>query len=111
MFAEVSGPARDLHSGVFGRTVHEPMTDLIAILGKLVAPDGKILVPGVDDMINAADNEERCEVVKQWFNSRRLKPCAEQFTIASITPSLTLKLPSGHPSLYQMTRPKCSWVG
>ena len=35
------------------------MTDLIALLGKLVAPDGKILVPGVDDMIGAADNEER----------------------------------------------------
>ena len=59
MFAEVSGPARDLHSGVFGRTVHEPMTDLIAILGKLVAPDGKILVPGVDDMIVVAVSEER----------------------------------------------------
>ena len=61
MFVEVAGPARDLHSGVFGRTVHEPMTDLIALLGKLVAPDGTILVPGVDDMVNAADNEERYE--------------------------------------------------
>lgn len=27
----VSGPARDLHSGVFGGTVHEPMTDLVAV--------------------------------------------------------------------------------
>ena len=59
MFVEVVGPARDLHSGVFGRTVHEPMTDLAILLGKLVAPDGTILVPGVDDMINAADSEER----------------------------------------------------
>ena len=59
MFAEVSGPARDLHSGVFGRTVHEPMTDLVNLLAKLVAPDGRILVPGVDDMVGAADNEER----------------------------------------------------
>ena len=38
------------------------MTDLIALLGKLVAPDGTILIPGVDDMISAADNEERYEV-------------------------------------------------
>jgi len=59
MFVEVSGPTRDLHSGVFGRTVHEPMTDLVALLGKLVASDGRILVPGVDDMIDAADSEER----------------------------------------------------
>jgi len=55
----VSGPARDLHSGVFGRTVHEPMTDLIQIMSKLVATDGTILVPGVDDMVSAADAEEK----------------------------------------------------
>lgn len=70
MFVEISGPARDLHSGVFGRTVHEPMTDLVTLLGKLVAPDGRILVPGVDDMVDAADEEERCEVTEPWFNSR-----------------------------------------
>jgi len=64
MFVEVTGPARDLHSGVFGRTVHEPMTDLIALLGKLVAQDGTILVPGVEDMIGVADNEERYRALK-----------------------------------------------
>lgn len=28
---KISGPDRDLHSGVFGGTVHEPMTDLVAL--------------------------------------------------------------------------------
>lgn len=37
------------------------MTDLITILGKLVAPNGTILVPGVDDMVSVADDEERYE--------------------------------------------------
>ncbi|KZT21836.1 CNDP dipeptidase [Neolentinus lepideus HHB14362 ss-1] len=55
----VQGPARDLHSGMFGRTVHEPMTDLIALMGKLVAPDGKILITGIDEMVPAADEEEK----------------------------------------------------
>lgn len=32
----INGPARDLHSGVFGGTVHEPMTDLISISGSRV---------------------------------------------------------------------------
>ncbi|XP_016396556.1 beta-Ala-His dipeptidase [Sinocyclocheilus rhinocerous] len=32
-FAEVEGPKKDLHSGVYGGTVMEPMTDLISILG------------------------------------------------------------------------------
>ena len=55
----VSGPSRDLHSGVFGRMVHEPMTDLIQLMSKLVAPDGSILVPGVEEMVSVADAEER----------------------------------------------------
>jgi Cys-Gly metallodipeptidase DUG1 len=54
----VSGPARDLHSGVFGRTVHEPMTDLISIMSKLVHPTGRILIPGVDEMVKPANSEE-----------------------------------------------------
>ncbi|KAJ7035849.1 hypothetical protein C8F04DRAFT_1096925 [Mycena alexandri] len=55
----VSGPGRDLHSGVFGRTVHEPMTDLISLMSRLVDAQGNILVPGVDDMVGVADVEER----------------------------------------------------
>ena len=54
----VSGPSRDLHSGVFGRMVHEPMTDLISIMSKLVSPDGTILVPGVEDLVPSAQDEE-----------------------------------------------------
>ena len=55
----VAGPTRDLHSGVFGRTVHEPMTDLISLLGTLVTPGGKILVKGVDEMVEEPDEEEK----------------------------------------------------
>ncbi|KAF9453338.1 glutamate carboxypeptidase [Macrolepiota fuliginosa MF-IS2] len=55
----VSGPARDLHSGVFGRTVYEPMTDLIAIMGKLVDSQGRILIPGVEDLVSIADEDEK----------------------------------------------------
>jgi len=55
----VAGPARDLHSGVFGRTVHEPMTDLIALLGTLVNPQGDIVIKGVDDMVPPPDDEEK----------------------------------------------------
>lgn len=55
----MSGPTRDLHSGVFGRTVHEPMTDLIHLMSKLVDQQGNILVPGVDEMVPSADDDER----------------------------------------------------
>jgi Cys-Gly metallodipeptidase DUG1 len=55
----IAGPGRDLHSGVFGRTVHEPMTDLVILLSTLVSPQGDILIEGVDEMVPPADEEER----------------------------------------------------
>jgi len=55
----VSGPGRDLHSGVFGRTVHEPMTDLISLMNRLVDGQGKILIPGVDEMVEGPTDHER----------------------------------------------------
>lgn len=47
----VKGPAADLHSGLFGGLVHEPMTDLVQILAQLVTPSGEILIPGVSEMV------------------------------------------------------------
>ncbi|KAF9437564.1 hypothetical protein BGZ76_000219 [Entomortierella beljakovae] len=55
----IKGPGRDLHSGVFGGTVHEPMTDLVNIFSKLVTPQGVILIPGImDDVAPLTDAEE-----------------------------------------------------
>ncbi|THH12856.1 hypothetical protein EW146_g7301 [Bondarzewia mesenterica] len=55
----ISGPAKDLHSGVFGRMVHEPMTDLVLLMSKLVDVNGNILIPGVDEMVQSPTEEER----------------------------------------------------
>ncbi|KAI8335099.1 putative glutamate carboxypeptidase [Chlamydoabsidia padenii] len=55
----VSGPAADLHSGVFGGTVHEPMIDLVQLLSKLVDSQGKILIPGIYDKVLPVTEKER----------------------------------------------------
>eukprot|EP00835_Amoeboradix_gromovi_P001199 NODE_50_length_27150_cov_0.307308.p4 type:complete len:463 gc:universal NODE_50_length_27150_cov_0.307308:14709-13321(-) len=55
---EVDGPAADLHSGVFGGTIHEPMTDLIHLLSKLVTPQGDILIPGILDSVRKVTEAE-----------------------------------------------------
>ncbi|XP_016959246.1 cytosolic non-specific dipeptidase [Drosophila biarmipes] len=44
---EVECSSKDLHSGVFGGTVHEAMPDLCHLLSVLVDKDTKILIPGV----------------------------------------------------------------
>ena len=55
---EVSGPGADLHSGVFGGTAQEPMTDLVKLMGSLVDTDGKILIPGIMDQVAPVTAEE-----------------------------------------------------
>jgi len=56
--AEVSMGRKDLHSGHFGGTVHETMTDVAMLMGKLVGPNGKMLIPGIYDSVKAMTAEE-----------------------------------------------------
>lgn len=56
---EVSGPTKDLHSGKFGGSVHEPMTDLVQLMASLVDSKGSILVPGVMDSVAPLTETER----------------------------------------------------
>lgn len=56
---EVSGPGQDLHSGVFGGSAQEPMTDLVRIMANLVDTNGKILIPGIKEMVAPVTKEEQ----------------------------------------------------
>jgi Cys-Gly metallodipeptidase DUG1 len=56
---EISGPGQDLHSGVFGGTAHEPMTDLVRVMSSLVDSQGKILIPGLDDLVAPLTDDEK----------------------------------------------------
>jgi Cys-Gly metallodipeptidase DUG1 len=55
----VSGPAADLHSGVFGGVVHEPMTELVHLMSTLATPKGEILIPGIKDLVAPLTAEEK----------------------------------------------------
>lgn len=55
----VKGPAQDLHSGLFGGIVHEPMTDLAAVMGNLVAQDGTIKIPGINNSVAPVTEDEK----------------------------------------------------
>ncbi|CAG9770388.1 unnamed protein product [Ceutorhynchus assimilis] len=55
---EVTGAGKDLHSGIYGGTVAEAMTDLVYLMNTLVDKDGKILVEGLyDDVAPMLENE------------------------------------------------------
>nr|XP_008978245.3 beta-Ala-His dipeptidase isoform X1 [Callithrix jacchus] len=55
---EVKCRDQDFHSGTFGGILHEPMADLVALLGSLVDPSGHILVPGIYDEVAPLTEEE-----------------------------------------------------
>lgn len=57
-FIEVECSDRDLHSGVYGGSVHEAMTDLIALMGSLTDGKGKILVPGIHEAVAPVTEQE-----------------------------------------------------
>ncbi|KAG7691773.1 hypothetical protein KL930_005069 [Ogataea haglerorum] len=54
----VSGPGADLHSGIFGGVIHEPMTDLFNVMSKLVDTQGNIQIPGVNEMVAPLTEKE-----------------------------------------------------
>lgn len=61
---EVTGPANDLHSGVFGGTIHNPLQALTEIVAKLHDDNGTITVPGFYDSVVPLSDQEREELKK-----------------------------------------------
>ncbi len=59
---EARGPARDLHSGMFGGAAPNAVFGLIELLAKAKDADGRIQIPGIYDDVAAPDTAE----VESW---------------------------------------------
>ena len=55
---EAKGPARDLHSGMYGGAAPNAVYGLIELLAKAKDADGHILIPGLYDDVEAPDAKE-----------------------------------------------------
>jgi acetylornithine deacetylase/succinyl-diaminopimelate desuccinylase-like protein len=64
------GPARDLHSGIFGGTVDNPAMALCQLLGKLRDQHGRVSVPGFYDDVRPLSAYERKQFARLPFNVR-----------------------------------------
>ncbi|MDQ6814119.1 MAG: dipeptidase [Bacteroidota bacterium] len=70
---EVTGPNRDLHSGVYGGAVANPITILAKMIASLHDENNHITIPGFyDDVLNSAD-AERAEMAKAPYNEEEYK--------------------------------------
>ncbi|MGJ3239694.1 MAG: dipeptidase, partial [Anaerolineae bacterium] len=60
----VTGPRQDLHSGMFGGTVHNPAQALAEIIAQLHKADGSVAVPGFYDDVVELSAQEREEIAR-----------------------------------------------
>ena len=59
---EVTGPNRDLHSGMYGGTVANPINVLCKMIASLKDEQGRITIPGFYDKVVELSDEERKEI-------------------------------------------------
>ncbi len=66
MYAEVRvyGPDRDLHSGLFGGTVHNPAQALIELVAGMHDKHGRVTLPGFYDKVRPIGKDEHKELAR-----------------------------------------------
>ncbi|MEZ0538440.1 dipeptidase [Fibrella arboris] len=65
---EVVGPNRDLHSGVYGGGVANPVNVLCDMIASLKDANGRIAIPGFYDTVVDLSDDERTELAKAPFD-------------------------------------------
>ena len=65
---EVTGPNRDLHSGVYGGAVNNPITALCNIIAQLHDENNHITIPGFYDNVLESTPEERALMAEAPFS-------------------------------------------
>jgi acetylornithine deacetylase/succinyl-diaminopimelate desuccinylase-like protein len=65
---EVVGPKRDLHSGMYGGAVANPITILCEMIASLKDKDNKITIPGFYDDVAELSKKEREDLSRVPFN-------------------------------------------
>ncbi len=70
---EVTGPNADLHSGIFGGAVANPINVLCKLIADMQDEKGHITIPGFYDDVLEVTAEERAKMAKAPFNLENYK--------------------------------------
>lgn len=81
MQVEVTGPDKDLHSGIFGGAVANPANVLAKIIGSLIDEKGHITIPGFYDDVITYSVAEREDMARRPFD---LKEYLESLDIMEV---------------------------
>ena len=99
MEVEVEGPNRDLHSGLYGGAVPNPINVLAEMIAKLHDEDGKITIDGFYDNVEIVSAEDRAEMNKLKDNPEEFKKSIGLSGIEGETGYTTLERTSIRPTL------------
>lgn len=77
MEVEVTGPNKDLHSGLFGGAVANPANVLVELIASLKDEKQRITIPGFYDDVLVISPEEREKMAKAPFNLEAYKKALE----------------------------------
>ncbi|HOD50120.1 MAG TPA: dipeptidase [Candidatus Hydrogenedentes bacterium] len=61
---EIRGPGKDLHSGLFGGSVHNPGQVLCDLVAGMHDEKGRVTLPGFYDSVVPLDQEERLQIAR-----------------------------------------------
>jgi len=70
---EVTGPNRDLHSGMYGGAVANPINVLCKMLASLKDENNRITIPGFYDKVLQYSDDKRAKFAKAPFNIEKYK--------------------------------------
>jgi acetylornithine deacetylase/succinyl-diaminopimelate desuccinylase-like protein len=69
---EVSGPEHDLHSGIYGGAIHNPLQALCEIVARLHDGRGKVVIPGFYDRVRRWSSEERAYMARSGPSDEKI---------------------------------------
>ncbi|MBK0404478.1 dipeptidase [Adhaeribacter sp. BT258] len=96
---EVTGPNRDLHSGLYGGAVANPINILCKMIASLHDDNNHITIPGFYDNVDELSAEERAEMAKAPFDLEKYKKALDLGDIHGETGYSTLERTSIRPTL------------
>ena len=99
MEVELTGPNRDLHSGLYGGAVANPINILTKMIASLQDANNKITIPGFYDKVEVLSSEERTEMAKAPFSLNAYKKAIDIGDVHGETGYSTMERNSIRPTL------------
>ena len=99
MEVTVTGPNRDLHSGLYGGAVANPINILTKMIASLQDENNKITIPGFYDDVTEVSADERKEMGKAPFNVEEYKKASDIADVEGEAGFSTMERTGIRPSL------------